>query len=81
MKSSEEINAFLVRRVSEITDTPADSISTGSPFYRLDIDSMTLVAIATELEQFLERPVESEVMFEAKSIDELVLLLVNESGE
>lgn len=81
MKSAEEIKAFLVRRVSEITDTPAESISTASPFYRLDIDSMTLVAIATELETFLGRPVESEVMFEAKNIDELIPILVNDSGE
>jgi len=80
MKTAEDIKAFLVKRISEITETPAEAISTSSPFYRMDIDSMTLVALATELEAFLGRNIESDVMFAASNIDELIPALT-ESNE
>ncbi|TWT91993.1 acyl carrier protein [Stieleria varia] len=76
MKNASEIKEFLVGRVAEITGTSPDTISTNSPFYRLDIDSMTLVAIASELENFLEVPIESDLMFSAKTIDALVPKLI-----
>ena len=66
-----EIQAWIVDRVSTLTDIPADE-DVRAPFTRHGLDSVALVALATDLERWLgyrfrENPLDAHPTIEALS--------------
>ena len=67
-----EIQAWIVDRVSTLTDIPADEVDVRAPFTRHGLDSVALVALATDLERWLgyrfrENPLDAHPTIEALS--------------
>jgi acyl carrier protein len=51
--SVEEIQAWIVARVSHLTNVPATEIDATAPVTRHGLDSVALIALASDLEQWL----------------------------
>ena len=67
-----EIQAWMVDRVSTLTDIPAEEVDVRAPLTRHGLDSVALVALATDLEKWLgyrfrENPLDEHPTIEALS--------------
>lgn len=67
-----EIQAWMVDRVSTLTEIPAAEVDVQAPLTRHGLDSVALVALATDLEKwlgyrFLENPLDAHPTIEALS--------------
>jgi acyl carrier protein len=51
--TAEEISAWLVARVSTLTDLPPEEIDVRAPLSRTGLDSVAVVALASDLETWL----------------------------
>ena len=67
-----EIQAWIVDRVSTLTDIPVAEVDVRAPLTRHGLDSVALVALATDLEKWLgyrfrENPLDAHPTIEALS--------------
>jgi acyl carrier protein len=51
--TAEEIQAWLVARVSHLTNVPAGEVDAAAPLTRHGLDSVALIALAADLEKWL----------------------------
>jgi acyl carrier protein len=68
--SRQEIQDWIVARVSALTGVPAREIDVGRPLLRCGLDSVAVVALAADLEtwlgyRFQENPLEAHPTIEA----------------
>jgi acyl carrier protein len=52
-RSAQEIAAWLVERVSALTEVPPEAINVQAPLWRTGLDSVAVVALASDLETWL----------------------------
>ncbi len=52
-RSAEEIQAWIVTRISNLTGTSAQEINVREPYLRYGLDSVALVALVADLESWL----------------------------
>ena len=69
-RSAEEIRAWIVGRVSDLTEIPPEEIDVRQPVLRFGLDSVALVRLASDLEtwlgyRFRENPLEAHPTIEA----------------
>jgi acyl carrier protein len=67
-----EIQAWIVDRVSTLTEIPAEEVDVRAPLTRHGLDSVALVALATDVEKWLgyrfrENPLDEHPTIEALS--------------
>jgi acyl carrier protein len=65
-----EIQAWIVDRVSRLTELPPEQVDVRAPIIRHGLDSVALVALATDLEKWLgyrfrENPLDAHPTIEA----------------
>jgi acyl carrier protein len=66
-----EIQQWLVGRLAKLLGTEPAQIDVAKSFDRLGLDSATAVGISLDLEDFLGRDVDPEVLYEYSTIDKL----------
>lgn len=69
-RSAEAIQDWIVGRVSALTDIPSEEIDVRQPFLRYGLDSVAVVRLAADLEQWLgyrfrENPLDAHPTIEA----------------
>ncbi|CAN5300122.1 hypothetical protein BH10PLA2_BH10PLA2_12610 [soil metagenome] len=67
MMTSESLEAWIVQRLSKALGIKEAAIDPATPFVRLGIDSMVLIGFAAELEKYLERELDPQVLFDHSS--------------
>jgi acyl carrier protein len=80
-RSAEEIRAWIVGRVSELTEIPPEEIDAHQPILSYGLDSVALVRLASDLEtwlgyRFRENPLESH-----PTIESLARFLAEETAQ
>ncbi|MER6300748.1 acyltransferase domain-containing protein [Kitasatospora sp. NPDC001539] len=71
------VTAFLLSRVAELLDVPADAVDRWAPIHRYGLDSARSVALAAALSEFLGRPVPATWIWQYPTVDELARVLVD----
>jgi acyl carrier protein len=73
-----DIRAWCTDYVAATLQVPASRIAADATFSRLGLDSAMAVILVAELEEWLGLELESNVVFEYPSIDELARYIANE---
>jgi acyl-CoA synthetase (AMP-forming)/AMP-acid ligase II/acyl carrier protein len=66
-----EVRARLIGYLSRKLSQPAEKLSTRQPFQHLGLDSLSLIEMVVELENFIEQPLETSIVLDHPSIEEL----------
>jgi acyl carrier protein len=73
--SAAEIQQWLIARLSKLLKTEPGQIDVTKSFDRLGLDSATAVGITLDLEDFLGRDVDPEVLYENWTVQKLAAYL------
>ena len=77
---AEEIQAWLVSRLSELLEIEASEIDVGEPFASYGLGSTELVSLSGELAEWLGRPLPAELAYECPTVDSLARRLADTSS-
>jgi acyl-CoA synthetase (AMP-forming)/AMP-acid ligase II/acyl carrier protein len=66
-----EVHAWLIGYLSRKLSQPAEKLSTKQSFQHLGLDSLSLIEMVLELENFIEQPLEASIVLDHPSIEEL----------
>jgi phthiocerol/phenolphthiocerol synthesis type-I polyketide synthase D len=77
--SAQEIQDWLVSRISSLTGLAPEAIDVDEPYYRHGLDSVTLVLIFTDLETWLGRRVHENPLDEHPTIASLARFLADKT--
>ncbi|MCU1265436.1 MAG: Beta-ketoacyl synthase [Acidobacteria bacterium] len=66
-----EVRAQLNGYISKKLSLPAEKLSTSQSFQRLGLDSFSMIEMVLDLEEFTGQPLETSIVFEHPSIEEL----------
>jgi|SRR5882724_11184812 len=77
---TEEIEGWLVARISELTRVDEYEIETSTPFFELGLESSSVVELASALAAWLERPIEPTVAWNFPTIRALAGHLAEQGG-
>ncbi|HYC39480.1 MAG TPA: acyl carrier protein [Chitinophagaceae bacterium] len=69
--SHQTIREWLIRKISEETGLAEQEIQTAVPFDSFQLDSLSMVSLAYELEKFAGRPIDPTVFWEHDTIEKL----------
>ena len=79
--SAEEIQAWIVERVSHLTNVPAAEVDPCDPLTRYGLDSVALIAVATDLETWLSYRFRENPLDAHPTIEALARFLAEESAK
>jgi acyl carrier protein len=68
---------WLREKISAETGAPAAEIDTHVPFENFNMDSLSMITLSYELEQFTGREIDPTIFYEYDTIDKLVTKLQN----
>ncbi|MES2938567.1 MAG: acyl carrier protein [Pseudomonadota bacterium] len=77
-RAPKEIADWCVQFVAKLVDMPAERVSVDAEFESFGLDSAATVSLVMELEEWLGRPVDAEVVFTHPTIASLALHLAGE---
>ena len=77
-KSREEIEEWLVEKVSQIVEIPPDEIEIEEPFANYGLSSMDTVSISGELEEWLDKRLSPTLLFDYPTIEQMAQHLSEE---
>lgn len=66
-----EVRAWLTGYLSKKLSQPAEQLSPNQPFQHLGLDSLSLIDLVVELENFIEQPLEMSIVLDHPNIEEL----------
>lgn len=69
--TEEQIRDWLVVKVAQHAEMDPDSIDTRAPFAQWGLDSIVMVSISGELEEWLERRLAPTLLYDYPSIEQL----------
>lgn len=78
MRTAGEIRGWLRAKVASETGMRLDDISIGTPFNSLGLDSIVIVTLAADLEDWLETSLDPTIFWEYPTIESLSDWLVVE---
>lgn len=78
MKSEEEIQTWLTQRIADELHISPDAVSLTKPFVRYGFDSIIIVTMGVDLEEWLGVPTDPVVFWEHPDIPTLTNWLVTE---
>lgn len=78
MKSSEEIQTWLKKRIAEEIKTTPNAILIDEPFTNFGLDSIMFVTLVTDLEDWLGVSLDPTIFWEYPSIEVLTEWLITE---
>ncbi len=78
-RSAEEIQQWLVNYVARQSQESPDAIDVTLPFHDFALDSLTAVAMTSELESWLGRKVDPTLVFDYPTIEQFSQCLEQES--
>ena len=78
-RKAEEIQAWMVERLSRLTGVAADEIDPGEPVQRYGLDSVALVAFATDLEEWLGCRFQGNPLEDHPTVESLARFLAGQS--
>jgi len=76
--TAEEIQTWIVARVSHLTNVPAAEVDAGAPLTRHGLDSVALIALAADLEKWLGYRFRQNPLVAHPTIDALARFLSDE---
>ena len=76
--TAEEIQAWIVARLSHLANVPAAEVDVHAPFTRHGLDSVALIALAADLEKWLGYRFRENPMVEHPTIEALARFLAAE---
>lgn len=79
-RSAQEIQDWLVGRISSLTGLPPSAIDVDEPYHRHGMDSVTMVVIFTDLETWLGRRFHENPLLEHPTIASLSRFLADEAN-
>jgi acyl carrier protein len=79
--SVEEIRAWLVARVSHLTAVPPAEVDVRVPLTRYGLDSVALIALAADLEQWLGCQFRENLLADQPAIESLARLVAEQIGK
>lgn len=78
MKTKEEIQQWLQKKIADVTQTNPDLIQTNQPFTNFGLDSIVIVTLVTDLEDWLQLSLDPTIFWEFPSIEVLTDWLMTE---
>lgn len=78
MKTSEEIEGWLCERVAAVIKIKAENVSSSVTFAAYGLDSLAIVTLAGDLEEWLGAPLDPTVFWEYPTIKDLTVWLLSE---
>ncbi len=79
--SAEEIRAWLVARVSHLTAVPPAEVDVRVPLIRYGLDSVALIALAADLEEWLGYQFPENPLVDQPAIESLARLVAEQVGK
>ncbi|HEX4125281.1 MAG TPA: acyl carrier protein [Tepidisphaeraceae bacterium] len=79
--SSDEIQRWLIAKLAKLLKVEPQKIDATQSFDRLGLDSATAVGVTLDLEDFLGRDVDPEVLYDHPTIEKLAAYLVGGTGQ
>jgi acyl carrier protein len=71
VKPTAEIQTYLIQKVSEALEIPAEEIDVDTSLAEYGVDSITLVEFTANLEDWLELELDPELLYEKTTIREI----------
>jgi len=78
MKTKEEIAIWLLEKIAKETKLEPAFVTANTPFDRFGLDSIVIVTLVDDLEQWLNVSLDPTIFWEYPSIEELSKWLVEE---
>ncbi len=78
MKTKEEIQRWLQKKIADVTQTNSDLIQANLPFTNFGLDSIVIVTLVTDLEDWLNLSLDPTIFWEFPSIEVLTDWLMTE---
>lgn len=78
MKTSEEIKTWLRERIAGAIKTTADAVPTNVPFTNFGLDSILIVTLVDDMEEWLKVQLDATIFWEYPTIDSLTEWLLAE---
>ena len=79
-RSAQEIREWMIDRLSRLTGVPAQELDPREPVRRYGLDSVALVAFATDLEEWLGYRFTSNPLDDHPTVDALAEFLARETA-
>lgn len=79
-RSAAEIRHFIIERVARLTGVPAAEVDVQQPIVRSGLDSVSLVALTADLEDWLGVSFQENPLIEHPTIEALAHFLAKRSG-
>ena len=78
MRTSEEIQTWLREKIASAIEVDADVIDTKAPFTNYGLDSILIVTLVDDMEEWLEVTLDPTIFWEYPTIEELTKWLTTE---
>jgi acyl carrier protein len=79
-RSAQEIQDWIVARISALTKVPAREIHVSEPFLRYGLDSVAVVALVAELEDWLGYRFTSDPLEDHATVEALARFLAEQTS-